>query len=101
MVSGWAVDAPAASLAGGVELVIDDNTYKLPYFLTRPDVAAALKVPAYTDSGFLGIVSPDLLPRGTDLVSLRIVSADRKSYFTTPTLRVVVRSNPSWMPDKE
>jgi hypothetical protein len=89
-VRGWAVDAQAARLAGGVEIVIDSQAYKLPYFLTRVDVAAALRTEAYTDSGFLGIVSPELLAKGSHTVSLRILSADRTTYYQSPPFRLVV-----------
>ena len=91
MVRGWAIDAPAATLAGGVEIVIDGHAYKLPYFLTRADVAAAKRMEAYTDCGFLAIVSPELLPKGSHTVSLRIVSADRKTYYQSHDFHIVVR----------
>jgi len=91
MVRGWAIDAPAARLAGGVEVVIEGRAYKLPYFLARADVAAALRTEAYTDCGFLGIVSPELFPKGSHTVLFRIVSADRKTYYQSPNFRVIVR----------
>ena len=91
VVSGWAIDAPAAALAGGVEIVIDGHAFKLPYFLTRADVAAAKRNEAYTDCGFLAVVPRELLPNGSHTVSLRIVSADRKTYYQSPDFRVAVR----------
>lgn len=91
MVRGWAIDASVASLAGGVEIVIDDHAFKLPYFLSRADVATALKTETYMDCGFSGIVPPELLPKGSHTVSLRIVSADRKTYYQTPSFRIVVQ----------
>lgn len=91
LVRGWAVDTSASNLAGGVEIVIDDSAYSLPYFLTRTDVATTLGKEAYTDCGFLGIVSPQLLLKGVHTVSLRIVSANHDSYYQSPTFRLVVR----------
>ncbi len=100
MVRGWAIDAPAATLAGGVEIVIDGQAYELPYFLTRADVAAARRSEVYTDCGFLAILSPKLLPEGSHNVTLRIVSADRKTYYQSPAFRVVVRQLGSPLDEK-
>jgi hypothetical protein len=91
MVKGWAVDAAALALAGGVELVLDALTYKIPYFLTRSDVAAAEHQESYTDSGFQGVISPSLLPPGSHMVALRIISADRKTFYQTATWSVIVQ----------
>jgi hypothetical protein len=90
IVRGWAVDTSAATLAGGVEVVIDGTAYKLPYFLTRTDVAAALRSPAFTDSGYLGIIAAYLLPEGKHTMSLRVVTSDRKKYYETQHIRLIV-----------
>ena len=91
VVNGWAIDSPAAALANGVEIVIDGRAYKLPYFLSRADVAAAKGNQAYTDCGFLAVVPRELLPMGSHTVSFRIVSADRKTYYQSPEFHVAVR----------
>lgn len=92
-VSGWAIDVLATTLAGGVEIVIDGHAYKLPYSLSRPDVAIAKGKQTCTNSGFSGTVSPAFLPKGSHTVFLRIVSADRKTYYQTPEFPVVVTAS--------
>lgn len=92
-VSGWAIDALAATLARGVEIVIDGHAYKLPYSVSRPDVAIAKGKQTYTNSGFSGTVSPAFLPNGSHTVFLRIVSADRETYYQTPEFPVVVTAS--------
>jgi hypothetical protein len=92
LIRGWAVDTMASTLAGGVEISIDNHAYKLPYFLTRTDVAAALGSAAFADSGFLGIIPPQLLPEGQHDVVLRIIAADRRNYYQSPSIRMIVKS---------
>src|ERR687887_436054 len=63
---GWAVDPVAQQCPAALLIDIDDGRIVLPALVggERPDVAAALRVPAYRRSGFVAVFSSDLLPPG-------------------------------------
>jgi len=91
--SGWAVDEPNQSAAGGVDLVINQIPYRAFYGWQRMDVAAHFKHMAYQASGYLLDLPPGMLPNGKHVVSLRIISYDKTSYYQGPTVEFTVVSS--------
>lgn len=81
-VTGWAFDQNARTPAGKLFITIDDK-YDIPasYGLDRADVAEYFKEKNYRYSGYTAWISPLTLDRGTHTVSLKIVTADDKSYY--------------------
>jgi hypothetical protein len=88
--SGWAIDRPRRSLAGGVEVAIDGTPYIAQYGDERPDVAQHLKNPAMQQSGFQLTLPPQYLSKGTHSATLRVIAMDKKSYYVGPTIRFTV-----------
>lgn len=89
-VAGWAVDAPAQSVAGGVDIIIDNTPIAAAYGIARQDVADASKTPSYRDSGFQFSMPSSRLRKGTHTFAVRIVSSDRKSYYEVSPLSLTV-----------
>jgi hypothetical protein len=83
-VKGWAVDAQAKALAGGVYLELDHKLYPASYKLYRPDVAAHFQVPAYKHSGFEGDIPIYELEPGRHILTLKILTKDKKAYYNPP-----------------
>lgn len=85
MVSGWAVDKPAQSAAGGVIMVIDGNV-EVPtkYGDARPDVAKFLDNPNYTKSNFVGWVNASTITKGQHILSFKVLTADKRGYYYLP-----------------
>jgi glycosyltransferase involved in cell wall biosynthesis len=79
VVRGWAVDARARDLAGGVYLDIDGTLYPAFYGGIRKDVAEHFQIERYNHSGFQRLVF-NLKP-GIHRISLVILSHDRKAYY--------------------
>lgn len=82
IVSGWAIDGKAQSVAGGVLVAIDAAT-EMPatYGAERPDVAEVLKNPNYKMSGFGVAIPTATVGKGRHTLSLKILSADKKGYY--------------------
>jgi hypothetical protein len=85
-IRGWAVDGNARALAGGVDVVVDRNAYRAQYGLDRPDVARANNVPTYGKSGFSFVLPGGRFPKGKHTVSIRVISADKRSYAEMPPI---------------
>ncbi|MFC1972202.1 hypothetical protein ACFLVE_02200 [Chloroflexota bacterium] len=81
-ISGWAVDQNAGQAAAGVLVSIDGNL-DIPavYGLDRKDVADYFQNSHYRFSGFSASIATSLLGEGQYCLSLKVVSADMKSYY--------------------
>lgn len=79
---GWAVDQKIGQTAGGVFVNIDGQM-DIPtlYGLDRPDVAQAFRNNRYRPSGFLASFATSVLGEGQHVLSLKIVTADKKEYY--------------------
>ena len=88
--SGWAVDEHNQSVAGGVDVVIDEAPYGAVYWAYRPDVADHFRTMAFQSSGFLLLLPPGTLPKGRHMVYLRVISHDLKCYYQGPALEFTV-----------
>jgi FkbM family methyltransferase len=84
--SGWAVDEPNHSAAGGVDIVIDGVPYGAVYGWYRSDVADHFKNMSYLHSGFALVLEPGTLSKGRHTVAVRTISHDKSSYYEGPTL---------------
>lgn len=81
-VSGWAVDEPAQASASVVFVTIDGSLHiPASYGSDRPDIAAALGIPAYGRSGFTAVIDPDRLTPGKHTMTIEIVAKDKNVYF--------------------
>jgi hypothetical protein len=87
---GWAIDGSTNTLAGGVDVVIDQAPYVAQYGVVRTDVAASYNRPDYAASGFQLVLAPGKLPKGPHSVSIRIISSDKKSYYQGPVVQFSV-----------
>ena len=87
---GWAVDEHNQSVAGGVDVVIDEAPYGAVYWAYRPDVADHFRTMAFQTSGFLLLLPPGSLSKGRHMVYLRVISHDLKCYYPGPALEFTV-----------
>jgi hypothetical protein len=90
--SGWAVDAAAKEISGGVEVVVDEVPYPAQSNLARGDVATFLKVPAYINAGFSFSAEAGAFGKGKHKVSIRVLTHDRKSYYQGAPLIIEIVS---------
>ena len=90
LIMGWAIDETAKKLAGGIEVVLDQNPYIARTGVSRTDVAEYYKQPDYTLSGFELTLPPGQFTKGEHSVSIRVISSDKKSYFQGDVLKFVV-----------
>jgi len=79
---GWAVDQEAKNTAGGVFICIDGKI-DIPamYGGDRPDVAARFGESSYRSSGFMASFATSVVGEGQHVLSLKIVTADKKGYY--------------------
>jgi hypothetical protein len=84
VIAGWAVDKQAKKSAGGVYLDIDGKLYPTYIGLYRGDVEKALKVRGYRYCGFEGAVSLSDLGPGRHTLALKILTKDKKAYYSPP-----------------
>lgn len=87
---GWAVDESNQSVAGGVDVLIDEVPYAATYGIHRTDVADHFKNIACQNSGFLLLLAPGKLSKGQHSVSLRTISYDKKFYCQGPKLQFTI-----------
>jgi hypothetical protein len=73
MVAGWAIDEPADTVAGSVDITIDGVPYAASYGIPRGDVAVYFKKSAFTNSGFQLTIPASLLSPGNHTFTLRVV----------------------------
>lgn len=85
--SGWAVDQPNKTLAGGVTITIDHASYPARYGIERGDVAQYFNNPAYQNAGFQLILPPRKLPKGIHSALVRVLSSDRKTSYQCPPVQ--------------
>jgi hypothetical protein len=90
--SGWAVDALAKEISGGVEVVVDGVPYPAQSNLARGDVATYFKVPAYINAGFSFSAEAGAFGKGKHKVSIRVLTHDRKSYYQGAPLIIKIVS---------
>jgi len=88
---GWAVDPDAKTSGGGVEIAIDGAPVVIKSRLPRPDVEKSLKSPSYANAGFLFTYPALALNKGPHELKIRILSNDKKSYWESPGLKVLVQ----------
>jgi hypothetical protein len=86
-VRGWAVDPVAERPAAGLLVEVAGHVSWLPVGRKRPDVAAVFGVPAYSSSGYVGLVSLVGVPPGRHEVVFRVVTADGRGYYYDDRLR--------------
>ncbi|MEW6771942.1 MAG: hypothetical protein AB1330_11240 [Bacillota bacterium] len=81
-ITGWAVDGRAKDKAGGVFINVDGRL-DIPalYGLDRRDVAEHFKNKRYRFSGFTASFATSVLGKGRHTLSLKVVTADKKSYY--------------------
>ncbi|MGI9106619.1 MAG: hypothetical protein ACR2G4_10265 [Pyrinomonadaceae bacterium] len=82
IIRGWAVDQRVKGEAGGVIINVDGQTDVVAnYGMPRPDVAANLKNPDYTNSGFRATIDTSTLDKGRHTLTMRVITADQKGYY--------------------
>jgi len=81
-ISGWAVDENAGQAAGGVFINVDGQM-DIPtlYNLDRQDIAGFLSNSGYRYSGFTASFATSLIGEGQHILTLKIVTADKKGYY--------------------
>jgi hypothetical protein len=89
-VSGWALEQGQKGTAGGVDVVIDQVPYSAHYGSPRTDVADHFKCPDCTNSGFQLNMAKGQLTKGPHMVSVRVISNDKKSYTEGPVVQFTV-----------
>jgi len=86
VLDGFAFDPVAKAPARGVDLIVDGKAYGAAYGAARPDVAAFFKTPGLVTVGFKAVLPADVLKPGAHTAVVRVVAADGKGYFDSPTL---------------
>jgi hypothetical protein len=81
IVRGWAVDADAKDLAGGVYVKIDGKLFPAFYGISREDVAQALGDPTYSNSGFERAIPISSIGSGVHKLSIIVVTSDKEGYY--------------------
>jgi hypothetical protein len=89
--SGFAFDTVAKAPSKGVDLEVDGRLYGSTYGSSRPDVAAANKNPALTMTGYKATFAPGALSAGPHEVVVRVLTADGKAYYKSPTIKFTVQ----------
>jgi phosphoglycerol transferase len=89
-VAGWAIDQEKSSAAGEVDLVLDGQPIPTLYGADRSDVSTHYGIESYRNSGFIGTIAASILSRGNHPFSVRVISADRKCYYQSPELTIVI-----------
>jgi hypothetical protein len=89
-ISGWAVDHPHRSAAGGVDIVVDRMLFPSAYGLNRDDVAKYFQRPEYRETGFVASIPAGTLSKGEHVLSVRVVSSDVKCYYPGRSISVTV-----------
>jgi hypothetical protein len=90
-VTGWAIDERNRSLAGDVDIVVDDTAFSAFYGADRPDVADYLGNQTYRASGFTARIPGGAVSSGANALSIRILSTDRSCYYQGPEVSIVAR----------
>jgi phosphoglycerol transferase len=90
-VVGWAVDQRNESLAGDVDVVVDDKVVPAFYGIDRADVSRYLGSPAYQASGFTAKLAGAEIGPGVRMLSIRILSADRRCYYQGQSVAIIAR----------
>lgn len=90
MINGWALDPSKKSVAGGVDIVIDQVPHSARYGIERSDVSIHFKRPDYINCGYLLTLEPGQLAKGQHTVSVRVITNDKKSYNEGPTVQFTV-----------
>lgn len=87
VLDGFGFDPVAKAPAKGVDIAIDGKAYATAYGGARPDVASYFKAPSLTAVGFSVTLPAASLPPGQHTAVVRVVAADGKAYFESPTIR--------------
>jgi len=81
-ITGWAVDQKAGIAAGGVFICVNGKrAIAAIYGLDRADVADVFKNGQYRCSGYSAHFRTSLLGKGKNVLSLKVVTADRNGYY--------------------
>ena len=80
-VSGWAVDAGAEDVAGGVYVIVDGRPFPALYGTRNPEVAERFDVPAYEHSGFEREIPVSEIGPGSHELSVVVVTNDGSGYY--------------------
>ena len=89
-ISGWAVDQVSRSAAAGVDVVVDQTLFPTLYGSDRNDVVDYFKSPGYRASGFIAAIPAGEIGRGAHSLGLRIAAKERRCYYQTAPLPIVV-----------
>ena len=89
-IKGWAVDTAAQRAAGGVFINIDGQAdVAAVRGLPRPDVGAWFKNPSFNNAGFQARLSAKGLGTGRHVLTVKILTTDRSSYYW-PDYRMIL-----------
>jgi hypothetical protein len=89
-VVGWAAELGGEPVSG-VNIIIDQKSYPATYGVERADVAAALKNPGFSKSGFMLNMPASQLSSGAHTLTIRIINSARNAYVETPTFHIRVQ----------
>ena len=88
-IRGWAIDADAENIAGGVYVDIDGQLYPTIYGKEREDIARYFDMPAYRYSGFQTSLLTSHLRKGEHELSIKILTHNQTAYYQpSQTIRV-------------
>lgn len=88
---GFGFDPVAKAPAAAVDVVIDGVAYATVYGHERPDVAEYFKAPGLLKTGFSVTLPAGAVKRGRHEALVRVVSADKVSYFDSVVIGFAAR----------
>ncbi len=91
LVTGWAVDALAATPAGGVDVVVDSQPFAAAYGLPRRDVAEYFQCSRYLNTGYSFALPAAFLGKGKHQLAVRVISADQTSFRQGTPLAIKIK----------
>ncbi len=89
VLTGWAVDGPRRSAAGGVWVALDNALFPSRFPLDRPDVAEHFDTPAYRGSGFEARIPLGGAVPGVHRLSLVVLDREGEAWFVDPEPKAV------------
>jgi hypothetical protein len=91
LLDGFGFDPVARTAGKGVDVVIDGKAYPTAYGRTRQDVVRFTRTPALANVGFATQLPAGALAQGPHIVVVRVVAADGKAYYESPSIHFEVK----------
>jgi hypothetical protein len=89
-ISGWAVSSTESASASAVYIELGGRLFAAHYGIPRPDVAAAYKTSAYSNSGYEADLSLRDFSPGQKILSVIVPNENESGYYTASTVKLSI-----------